>query len=207
MHSGRVSSKEDEASFERRATEDELIMLHAELKHWDIIKQSQRMEDEQLRTRSAEKRALLKRREAKELLEGIELSHVWWAQSLATLALRKVELLGDLRWIEAQGPACESTEIHVHTTRQSRQQERIKDWEKVAAMAEIRIEMKLMDTILADRVKVEHIRCDECRVYKNPNDFRRAKNKHITTRCFECVNFPIAEFASASVQRPKGPCS
>jgi hypothetical protein len=180
-------------------------MLHADLKHWEIFKQSKRMDDEQLRTRSAEKRALLKSMEPKRLLEDIELSHEWWAQSLATLALRQVELQGDLRWIEAHGPACESTENH--GARQSRLQERFEDSEKVAGMAEMRIELKLMDTIVAERIKGIHIRCTECRVYKNPNDFRREKERIARTmRCFEC-EFPHCESCESQRSTSDGPCA
>jgi hypothetical protein len=139
-----LSDKSIGNGLERQAAEDELTMLQADLREWEWLKQCIRMDDGQLRTRSAEKRALLGR--AKEQ-GAADLNDAWWARSLVELALRKAELLGDLRWIEAQEGTCELTEQHFHANRRSRQQERIKAWQKNAATAEVRIEMLLMDTI------------------------------------------------------------
>ena len=127
-------------------------------------------------------------------------------ESLAELELRRAELLGDLRWIEAQGETCESTEQHVHASRQSRQQERINEWEEKAAMAEVRIEMKLLDSTLEERTAVTHIRFAECRVYQDPGGSRCESDGHIarTKRCLEC-EFPHCEVCERQRSMSEGP--
>ena len=84
----------------------------------------------------------------------------------------------------------------------------INAWEKEAEMAEIRIEMKLMDNISDERAKVKHIRCVECRVYKDPKDFRAREGGHggiaRTQRCLEC-EFPYCEVCDSQRSASEGP--
>jgi hypothetical protein len=189
-------------AYEDQLAKDELAIVLAELKHREMFKMCKRMNDEQLRARSAEKRASLE--ETKE--QGAGLIDAWWAETLPGLALRKTELLGDLRWIVAQGSTCESTEQHVHEGRQSRQEARIKDWEEKRTMIEGRIEMKLTETILERRAKLAHIRCVECKVYEDPEHFRREDDGHIARmkRCLAC-EFPHCETCGRQRTMSEGP--
>ena len=200
-----LTGKSTRDGFERQAFEDELTLVQADLRQREMEKQCRRMDDGQLRTRSAETRALLQKVEELVLRR---VNDAWWGKTLADLALRRAELIGDLRWIEAQKQTCGSTEKHVHANRQSRQQKRINDWEKEADMAEIRIEMELTDNISDERAKVKHIRCVECRVYKDPKDFRAREGGHggiaRTQRCLEC-EFPYCEACERQRSASEGP--
>jgi NAD-dependent SIR2 family protein deacetylase len=73
-------------------------------------------------------------------------------------------------------------------------------------MIEGRIEMERTETILERRAKLAHNRCVECRVYEDPERFRREDDGHIarSKRCFAC-EFPHCETCGRQRAMTEGP--